>query len=715
MAGRIEAFLEARPFERGRWLAVAFAAGIAAWFVLPDAPRWLALLAGCGAVALGALAGPRGDGRYPYIRAALFGVALMVAAGMVTVWTKSTLAGAVPIDRPAVVTLTGRIVAREERGAEDRVRLTVIARGVPGREAVRVRVNLMGKDDNPELAEGAIVRLKARLMPPASPMLPGAYDFARAAWFMGLSATGSVLGKPQVLVAVESGSWLGEVQRRLSRHVRERLSGTPGAIAAAFASGDRGAIASTDEDAMRDAGLTHLLSISGLHVSAVVGAAYVLAIRLLALWPWLALRVRLPLAAAATGALAGVGYTLLTGAEVPTIRSCIGAVLVLVALALGRDPLSMRMIAVAAFIVMLFWPEAVVGPGFQMSFASVIAIVALHASAPVRAFLTAREEGWAVRQLRLLVMLLLTGVVIELALLPIGLFHFHRAGVYGALANVIAIPLTTFVSMPLIALALVLDAVVPGAGLGAPAWWAAGKSLALLIGLAHWTAAQPGSVALLPGMGRGAFGLFVAGLIWLALWSGKLRLWGLVPVMLGLATLARLHPPDVLISGDGRHVAIVGEGGQLLVLRESRSDYAADNLREQAGLTGTPVVLDQWPGARCNPDFCVMTLDRYGHRTVLLLGRGQDRIDERAMAAACDLADIVVTARWLPRSCRPRWLKADRDTLGRSGGLALDLRSGRVTAVAETQGDQGWWRPYIPVRRSRPPQTDPFPAPTGLP
>ena len=695
--GRLEAFLAARPFERGIWLVVAFAGGIAAWFVLPDPARWLAVLAGCGAVVLGALAGLRGEGRHPYLRAALIGMALMVGAGMATVWTKSTLAGAVPLDRPAVVTLTGRIVAREERGAEDRVRLTLVVRGVPGRETVRVRVNLAGKDDDPGLAEGAVVRLKARLMPPASPMLPGAYDFARAAWFMGLSATGSVLGKPQIVAPVHSGSWLGEMQRSLSRHVRDRLRGTPGAIAAAFASGDRGAIATADEDAMRDAGLTHLLSISGLHVSAVVGAAYVLAIRLLALWPWLALRIRLPLAAAATGALAGIAYTLLTGAEVPTIRSCIGAVLVLIALALGRDPLSMRMIAVAAFVVMLFWPEAVVGPGFQMSFASVIAIVALHSAAPMRSFLTPREESWPVRLARLLAMLLVTGVVIELALMPIGLFHFHRAGVYGALANVIAIPLTTFVSMPLIALALVLDIV----GLGAPAWWAAGKSLELLLGLAHWTAGQPGSVALLPGMGRGAFALFVAGGLWLALWSGRVRLWGLMPVLVGCLLLARLHTPDVLVSGDGRHVGIVGEGGELLVLRESKSDFASDNLRELAGLASTPVPLDKWPGAQCNRDFCVMTLDRYGQKTVLLLGRGRDRVDERALAAACERADVVISERWLPWSCRPRLLKADRNLLAKSGGLALDLRSGRVTSVAETQGTHGWWRPYVPVRRPK--------------
>ena len=141
------------------------------------------------------------------------------------------------------------------------------------------------------------------------------------------------------------------------------------------------------------------------------------------------------------------------------------------------------------------------------------------------------------------------------------------------------------------------------------------------------------------------------------------------------------------------------------VLRESRSDYALDNLRELAGLSGTPVALAEWPGAQCSVDFCVVKLERYGRRTVLLLGRSRERIDERALAAACGRADVVISERWLPRSCRPRQLKADRALLARSGGLALDLQSGRVMAVATTQGTHGWWRPYVRPKRRWPPKT----------
>lgn len=684
----LDRFLSDAGFDRAPWLAVAFAAGIAGWFALDNAWQWLALIATCLATALASGAALRADGRRPYLGQALAAVPVLVAAGCAVVWIKSAQVGAPAVARPVVAQVVGTVLDRQERPAEGRVRLVLATREPGSGRAIRVRLNLPAVYDRPAIAEGAQVRLRARLVPPAPPMLPGGYDFARAAWFAGLSATGTGLGPVTIVRPSDSRGWLSGVQAALSRHVRAQVPGSAGAIAAAYASGDRGAIAPADDAAMRDAGLAHLLSISGLHVSAVVAAGYFLAIKLLALWPWLALRVRLPLLAAATGAVAGIGYTLLTGAEVPTIRSCIGAVLVLIALALGREALSMRMVAVAALFVMLFWPEAVIGPSFQMSFAAVIAIVALSGSRPVRRFLAPREEGMVMRGLRYGAMLLATGVVIELALMPIGLFHFHRAGVYGALANVVAIPLTTVVTMPLIAIGLLLDIV----GLGAPAWWLVGGSIDLLLALAHWVAARPGAVSLLPAMGLGPIALFVAGGLWLALWSRRVRLWGLVPVAIGALWLSMLRPPDVLVSGDGRHVGIVGEGEELLVLRESKSDFVRENLSELAGMNGELRRLDDWRGARCSRDFCAFTLRRGGRDWRMLIARSREQVGERELAAACDRADIVIADRWLPRACRPSFLKIDRRSLARSGGLAIDLETASVRSVAEAQGEHGWWR-----------------------
>ncbi|WP_408591157.1 ComEC/Rec2 family competence protein [Novosphingobium sp.] len=688
----IDRFLADRPFERGPWLVVAFGVGIAAWAFLPDVWEWLALLCLCSAAVLLARLTPA-DSATPWVPLAIQGCALMAAAGCATIWTKSSLVGAPPIARSMVVTVAGTLLDRQDEGALGRIRLVMATRVAPSERPIRIRLNLDTRDDLPGLQPGAVAQMRVRLVPPAPPMLPGAYDFARAAWFQGLAATGSVLGKPRVLQPAPSTPSLLSVREALAAHVRANLAGSPGAIAAAFASGDRGAITPADEQAMRDAGLTHLLSISGLHVSAVIAGFYLLAIRVLALLPWIALRVRLPVVAASVGALAGIAYALITGAEVPTVRSVVGALLVLGALALGRDPLSLRMTAIAALFVMIFWPESVLGPSFQMSFASVIAIVAMHQSAPVRAFIAHREsDGRALRLLRHLALLLATGVVIELSLLPIALFHFHRAGVYGAFANVIAIPLTTFLTMPLLGLALVLDF----AGLGAPAWWAVGKSLDALIGLAHVTAALPGAVTLLPTMPRWVFGLWLAGLLWLALWTRTVRLYGLLPITIAATIYALERTPDILVSGDGHYVGITGEGPNLIVLRPMRGDYARSNLLEMAGMQGDVVAMDDWAKAKCNVDFCAVTLDRQPSRFRVLLARGTVVIDELALAAACERSDLVIADRRLPQSCRPRLLRIDRSVLEHTGGLTVDLKSLRVTTVAQTMGHQGWYPWFQP-------------------
>ncbi len=721
MADGAERFLAAAGFDRAPWLAVLFMGGILAWFALPGVWHWLAAMAGgCGVALAARVLWPDGSARHDarvHLAGALMAGGLVFAAGIAVVWARSEIVGTPALAAPQVALLQGRVLEREDQPAEGRIRLTLAVRlareDAAAPEALKVRINvpldaLAEGAASPALAEGAVVRLRARLMPPASPMLPGAYNFARAAWFRGLAATGSAIGPVELVSPAPPGGTIARVQRALSAHVRARVSGSAGAIAAAFASGDRGGISESDEVAMRDSGLTHLLSISGLHVSAVIAAAYFAVLRLLALWPALALRVRLPVAAAAGGALAGIAYTLLTGAEVPTVRSCVAAMLVLFALVLGRDALSLRMVAVAAGLVLLLWPESAIGPSFQMSFSAVLAIIALANCAPVRAFLAARDEPWWARIGRRGVMLLLTGVVIELALMPVVLFHFHRAGLYGALANVVAIPLVTFVSMPLIALGLLFDL----AGAGAPFWWAVRLSLDLLLAIAHLTADQPGAVTLMPQIGAGVIALFAAGGLWLALWSGRARLLGMVPVALA-SVLAALTPvPDLLVAGDGRQVGITVSAAdgtrRLLSLRDSRSSYARDNLLELAGVKAAPVPLDQWPGARCSSAFCTVTLARGGRDWVILLARTRDRIEERGLASACTRADIVIADRFLPRSCRPRWLKADRKLLERSGGLSINLAAQRVTSVAAGEGAHGWWRgggrTARPRRTPSPPQ-----------
>ena len=694
----IERWLELERDQLVLWVPVALGAGIAMWFVLPRWQGWVLWLLIAGAIGIGARA-LDWSGRTSRVMAM---AAALAALGMAMIWWRAERVAAPRLSRAVVAEFTARVERIEPLAARALIRLrlrpccgaAVRSDGKPVALPPRVRVNLPISDALPDLTAGAIIRLRARLLPPPMPAVPGAYDYARVAWFEGIGATGRGFGGwgDGPVRVMRPGVPGGALRTRLSAHIQARLPGSAGGVAAALATGDQGGIGLADAEAMRRAGLAHLLSVSGLHITAVVGATMVIVLRLLALIPWLARAVRLPLVAAAAAAAAAIGYTALTGAEVPTVRSCIAALLVLMALAIGREAVTLRLVAAGAVSVLILWPEALAGPSFQLSFAAVGAIVALHESPQVRRWFARRDEagawGGGRHLARQLAALLLTGIVVEAVLAPIALFHFHKAGLYGALANIIAIPMTTFVIMPLEALALVGDVV----GAGVPFWWLAGVALEGLLTLARVTAAAPGAVAVIPAMPGGAFALIVGGMLWAGLWRTRQRWLGLAPIAAGALWTVAAPFPDLLVTGDGRHVAIRTPDGAVAMLRDRSGDYTQAMLAENGGVDGLPVLLAEQDFARCSADLCVAERVSGARRWRILATRSAYRLDAAALIAACATADIVVSDRRLPRRCRPRWLKFDAALLAKTGGVAISLRTGAVTTVQRAHDDHPWRR-----------------------
>lgn len=697
----LELWLEAERDQLPLWLPVALGAGIAAWLILPLAHQWRASILALGALALAALAIGRGGraGRVVAIGA------VTMAIGVALIWWRASGDAGGTLKGPTIATFEAKVEQVQPLPPRQLVRLRltplrVVA--VPDKHRDRrhgrrkpetlpvlpahLRVNIADADVPAGLVPGATIRLGARLMPPAEPAVPGAYDFARVAWFSKIGGTGR--GFPPIEIVTPGPVASDGMRQRLSRHIQASVPGGAGGIATALATGDQGAMPESDADAMRRSGLAHLLSVSGLHISAVVAATMVVVLRLLALNPWLALRFRLRLFAAGAGAVAAIGYTALTGWQVPTVRSCVAAVLVITALMLGREAITLRLVAAGAFLVLLLFPDALAGPSFQLSFAAVAAIVALHEHPRVKGWFMKRDEGRLRKIGRELASLLLTGFVVELALMPISLFHFHKAGVYGAVANIIAIPLTTFVTMPLEALALLTDLV----GAGAPFWWLTARSLDLLLWIAHTTADLPGSVAALPSMSGGAYALMVTGGLWIALWRTRWRRLGAIPLAAG-ALWALLTPtPDLLVTGDGRHVALRTADGGLALLRDRTGDYVSDMMSENSGADGEPMLLSDQPNARCSRDLCLAEREAGGRRWRILATRSAYLVPIDALIAACATVDIVISERQLPVRCKPRWLRLDRATLARSGGVAIALSNGSIRTVRSGPTDHPWQR-----------------------
>jgi competence protein ComEC len=674
----LEKLLEAERAQLPQWFVVGFGSGIAAWFALGSPAQWLAFVCFAVGTSLSGFANARGRfGR------AVGWFALAATLGCGIVWLRSQEVASPRLSRPVISTFEGKVLAVEPLVARGSVRLTL--RPADPKLPPLTRVNVRQEDMPAGLKTGANITLKARLMPPPPMTVPGSHDFARDFWFAGIGASGRSFGPVKVLQAADDSS-IESLRNRLDRHIRERLPGPSGTIATAFATGNQNAISQDDADAMRRGGIAHLLSVGGLHITAVVGLTMFLALRILASSEWLALRFNLMVTAAAAGAVAAIAYTLLTGSQVPMVRSCIVALLVLFGMMLGREAISPRLLAVSGLAILIIEPEAIIGPSFQMTFAAVGAIVALHSSPWARKMLQRRDEHLVRRIIRAIVGIVVTGAAVELCVMPFVLYHFHRAGPYGVLANVIAIPFTELVIMPLEAFSLALDSL----GLGQPAWALTGWAIDLLLGLAHTIAAHTRLITI-PRMPGWAFGLLVAGLLWICIWTTRMRLLGLIPLAIGAFATILAPRPDLLITGDGRHLAVVSSDGTPLLLRDGAGDYIRSLLAEASGFDGEPNELGQRPYSDCSDDACVALISKAGRDWRLLATRSVYRIGWSELTEACRNSDIAVSDRRLPRGCEPRWLKLDPQSLSRSGGLAIYLGpSPHVATVAAEIGQHPW-------------------------
>ena len=699
------AVIEAEHAALALWLPVAFAAGVALWFGLPWQSQRLAVAVLLGGLGLAGLL----QRWRPLVIAAL-----LALAGMAVAQARTALVAHPVLAGSRAVTLAGTVTAVTNNPDRNRWRLTLATGGstlppadstlppadstLPPAAATLpplVRISLTGAPP-PGLAPGAAVRLRAMLRPPTGAAIPGGYDFARRAWFDGVGANGFPLG-PLVITAPApppSGilARLAAARALLTLRIRTAVPGEAGAIAAAFVTGDQGAIPEPTKQAMRDSGLAHLLSISGLHIAVVVGGTLFLVRRLLALSPFLALRLPLRTIAAGAAALVGIGYTLLAGAEVPTVRSILATLIVLIGMVIGREAFSLRLLAAAAMLILAFRPEALLGASFQLSFAAVIAIVALYESPLGRRLIVAGEDEGPARALfRHLASLLVSGLVAELALSSIGLFHFNRAGLYGVFANLFAIPWTSFIIMPALMLALFGEII----GLGGLAWPLVGKAMAVLVAVAEATAATPGAVVRLPMMPAPAYALIIAGGLWLALWRTRWRWWGAGVAALGLAIALAATPPDLLISGDGRNAALRLPGDRLGFIRPRTGDFLRDVWGDALAADGDVNLIDL-PGTACSRDACVARFARGGRDWRLLITLSRDYIDRARFEAECARADIIVSDRRLPGWCRPRWQRFDRTALADTGAVAIWLGSGRIDRVNDRAGDHPWRPASLP-------------------
>ncbi|KIL98391.1 DNA internalization-related competence protein ComEC/Rec2 [Paramagnetospirillum magnetotacticum MS-1] len=555
--------------ERGRWplwLPVFLGVGIALYFALPAEPSvfWAAgfvLAAGAG------LWLARGEKIAPLLVAScLLAVAVGFAA---TQWRSFRLAGPV-IERNSGALMLEGIVVEVEVLPDGGGRLT-LDRVSHDRDDVLtpLKARIKAKPGLSSAMVGDRVRVRAMLMPPPQPAMPGAFDFARFAWFRQFGAIGTALGPVEVTEPGAATGWradltttINEIRHAITTRIMAVLPGDRGAVTAALTTGDQMPISAPMMQAYRDSGLAHILSISGLHITMAAGLVFVGLRTLLALFPLVALRYPIKKWAAALAIVFAGFYTLLAGSPVPAQRSFFMTGLVLLAVLLDRRALSMRLVAWAAVAILLWQPDELIGPSFQMSFAAVVAMIAAYESlTPRQTQWRAAHPGWLAAIGLYVFGTVVTTLIAGFATAVYGIYHFNRFAVWSVAANMIAVPLTGFWVMPW---ALVMFLLLPF-GLEALALVPMGWGVEGVNWVAVWVASWPSSAVTLPILPLWAMVVFTLGGCWLCLWRGRWRWWGLVPMMAALASMAFARPPDLLVDGRGDGMAVRSADGTLLL------------------------------------------------------------------------------------------------------------------------------------------------------
>ena len=556
----------------------------------------------------------------------------------------------------------------------------------------RLRATVQGVAPEP----GEAIRLFALLNPPPAPASPGAYDFGRNAYFQSMGGVAFSLGETRSAYLspppwkVRAAMAVNGLRYDLAKRIVARLGERTGGVAAAMTTGHEAWLDPEQVDAMRDSGLAHILSISGLHMAVVGGFSFFLVRLLVAAWPWLALRVPGKKVAAWAGLLAVGTYLIISGHPPPAERAAITASIAFLAILLDRPAITMHALAVAAFAVLLLQPEAIVTPGFQMSFAATAALVALVEAWPVRPreisapwpiLLVQRVGAW-------LGMAIMASLVAGAATGPFAMQHFNRTAMYGLGANLATAPLSDFLIMP----ALALGALLEPMGLGAPFLWLAGQGIGMMLAVGEWVAGLPGAVRTVASAPDFVLPIAFLGVLFCCLWRGPLR-WLELPLAAAVMLWPRAPVPDLWIGDGGTNAAFV-EAGQAVVMRPAVRQFAVDVWTRRRGLEPAERAVDGWA---CTRFSCAPTEPGAGP-LAMWWGRRAPSPDEiDALCRSAPVVSVRASVAVLPPSCTGR-LVLDGTDHARGGAVEL-WRVGRVSEnrwravwAAEVRGDRPWSR-----------------------
>lgn len=563
-------------------------------------------------------------------------IAVLVAAfwaGFALLSLHAALFGTEMLSRPAFGQYEARVdEILSETPGEKRVILSAIAR-LEGARALPVRRARVVIEAGPDLSPGDVISGSFRFAPVPGPVYPGGFDTQFHAFFDGIGAYGNSTRPP--LIGTTGSETAPEhvidaIRRGIASRIDAALPQPSAGIARAIINGDQSAVTDAARETMATAGIAHVLSVSGLHLTIVAGGMFAALRLLLATFGAVASRVPVKRLAAVGGLVAAVGYFAISGGNVAAFRSTLMIALVFGAVIFGRRALTMRNVAIAAIIVIASDPASVFRPSFQLSFAAVAALVGAYENMRSSGD---KDRGWLGKLWAYFAGITVTSLVAGAATLVFSVYHFQQTSPLGVLGNLASLPLVGFVMMPAALLAVIAMPFGAEGPFLAAVGWSIDRMLELAAVVALWSEHLRASPLL------SAWGLVLAllALGWFCFFSTRWRLLGPALLIPLVPLLALDHPPDVLIADTTQATVIRGPTG--LELADGKpASFALDVWRETYA---EPI--DVAAATRCDSIACIG--ESSAGFTYAIIE------DYAAFGEECGRADLIITRMNAPAFC----------------------------------------------------------------
>jgi competence protein ComEC len=591
------------------WIPVLIAFGVIIFFSFPIDPNVFVCLA-CYGITCGISLFVRNNPLWHFLSMAV----LITLTGFTTSAIRSELVKAPvlehQIDRTWVM---GNVteINNTEGGLKIILEELYIA-GYNNKLPLKIRITIKRTAEKIEI--GDRIGLFAGLMPPPPPSLPKGFDYQQYAYFKQIGAIGYAISKVRI---IEKGAHLSDLQQyfaslrqKVESRVFASMPSSEAAIAVGILVGDSSAINTEEYEAIRKSGLAHIIAISGMHIVVVVGLIFISVRFLLSRFPSLPLRIDIKKVAAIIAIFGSLFYLLIAGSPLSAQRAFIMSTIVLAAIILDRRANPMRSVAIAANIILILTPEAILSASLQMSFAASIALVASF-NLSSSFFNISNKKGVITKILSYFATVTISTLVAGIATSPFVIYHFNQFSTYSVLSNLIAIPLADFIIMPAGIIAMLLMPLsLEGFALYPMQW-----GITAMLQVAQSVAALPNSSFYVPSIS--AYGLvFVTfgGLI-LCLFTTRLRYIGLIPVCLGLLGILHYEKPDIIISNNGKLFAVRDDIGVLAFSSKVSSRFQRMIWQQSTGENYILSIHDAYLDD-CSNSYC--KLERNGNTAVII-------------------------------------------------------------------------------------------------